>query len=92
MAAAFQGHACSLVGAAGDSRLALMHAGSKHARRIDGFPRDPRVACGYHTNVGKQSSEDGLLRTHGATVRRSGGGGGADRKSIFVDAVRKSSR
>ncbi|XP_075901467.1 protein sel-1 homolog 3 isoform X2 [Nelusetta ayraudi] len=54
------GHAYSLIGAAGDSRLALMHAGYKHARGIDGFPRDPDVAYGYYSNVGKQSNEDGL--------------------------------
>lgn len=71
MTAVFQGHAYSLISAAGDSRLALMHAGYKHARGIDGFPRDPDVAYGYYSNVGKQSTEDDL-RMHENTVRGSG--------------------
>lgn len=75
MTAVFQGHAYSLIGAAGDSRLALMHAGYKHAHGIDGFPRDPDVAFGYYSNVGKQSNEDGM-RMHEYTVRGSGRAGG----------------
>lgn len=44
-----------------------MHVGYKHTRGIDGFPRDPDVASGYYSNVGKQSNEDDL-RTHENTV------------------------
>uniref|UniRef100_A0A3Q4AT08 Uncharacterized protein n=1 Tax=Mola mola TaxID=94237 RepID=A0A3Q4AT08_MOLML len=47
-----QGHAYSLIGAAGDSRLALMHAGYKHTQGIDGFPRDLDMAYSYYSNAG----------------------------------------
>lgn len=80
MTAVFQGHAYSLISAAGDGRLALMHAGYKHARGIDGFPRDLDVAYGYYSNVGKQSNEDDLRR-HENTVRGRGREGRAERMS-----------
>lgn len=54
----FQGHVYSLIGAAGDNRFALMHAGYKHAQGIDGFPRDLDVAYGYLSNVGAQANAD----------------------------------
>ncbi|XP_027884145.1 protein sel-1 homolog 3 isoform X2 [Xiphophorus couchianus] len=53
-----KGHAYSLIGAAGDDRFALMHAGFKHAHGLDGFPQDSDVAYGYYSNVGSQSSID----------------------------------
>ncbi|PWA14402.1 hypothetical protein CCH79_00011155 [Gambusia affinis] len=58
-----KGHAYSLIGAAGDDRFALMHAGFKHAHGLDGFPQDMDVAYGYYSNVGSQSSID-RSRTH----------------------------
>lgn len=68
MTAVFQGHAYSLIGAAGDNRFALMHAGHKHAHGIDGFPKDWDMAYGYYSNVGQQSHTDSL-RIHEITVR-----------------------
>ncbi|KAF7646549.1 hypothetical protein LDENG_00185830, partial [Lucifuga dentata] len=53
-----QGHIYSLIGALGDNRLALMHAGYKHTRGIDGFPKDLDMAYNYYANVGVQSSID----------------------------------
>ncbi|XP_043985750.1 protein sel-1 homolog 3-like isoform X1 [Gambusia affinis] len=58
-----KGHAYSLIGAAGDDRFALMHAGFKHTHGLDGFPQDMDVAYGYYSNVGSQSSID-RSRTH----------------------------
>ncbi|GAA6217828.1 protein sel-1 homolog 3-like [Lates japonicus] len=53
-----QGHVYSLIGAAGDNRFALMHAGYKHTQGIDGFPKDLDMAYSYYSNAGKQSSID----------------------------------
>ncbi|TKS74871.1 Protein sel-1 -like protein 3 [Collichthys lucidus] len=53
-----QGHVYSLIGAAGDNRFALMHAGYKHAQGIDGFPKDLDMAYGYLSNVGAQTNAD----------------------------------
>ncbi len=63
----FQGHVYSLIGAAGDNRFALMHAGYKHTQGIDGFPKDLDVAYSYYSNAGAQSSID-ISRTHEKTV------------------------
>lgn len=54
----FQGHVYSLIGAAGDDRFALMHAGYKHSHGIDGFPKDLDLAYSYYSNMGAQSSAD----------------------------------
>lgn len=54
----FQGHVYSLIGASGDNRFALMHAGYKHSHGIDGFPKDLDMACSYYSNAGTQSSID----------------------------------
>uniref|UniRef100_A0A3Q0QU68 SEL1L family member 3 n=1 Tax=Amphilophus citrinellus TaxID=61819 RepID=A0A3Q0QU68_AMPCI len=54
----FQGHVYSLIGASGDDRFALMHAGYKHLMGIDGFPKDLDMAYSYYSNVGTQSSID----------------------------------
>lgn len=54
----FQGHVYSLIGAAGDNRFALMHAGYKHAQGIDGFPKDLDMAYSYYSNAGAQSIAD----------------------------------
>lgn len=54
----FQGHVYSLIGASGDDRFALMHAGFKHRHGLDGFPQDLDMAYGYYSNVGSQSSMD----------------------------------
>lgn len=54
----FQGHVYSLMGAAGDNRFALMHAGYKHTQGIDGFPKDLDMAYSYYSNAGAQSSMD----------------------------------
>lgn len=54
----FQGHVYSLIGAVGDNRFALMHAGYKHAQGIDGFTKDLDVAYSYYSNAGAQSSAD----------------------------------
>ncbi|XP_044054603.1 protein sel-1 homolog 3 isoform X2 [Siniperca chuatsi] len=53
-----QGHVYSLIGAAGDSRFALMHAGYKHTQEIDGFPKDLDIAYSYYSNAGAQSNID----------------------------------
>ncbi|XP_074523997.1 protein sel-1 homolog 3 [Halichoeres trimaculatus] len=53
-----KGHVYSLIGAAGDDRLALMHAGYKHSQGIDGFPKDLDLAYSYYSNMGAQSSAD----------------------------------
>ncbi|XP_075937671.1 protein sel-1 homolog 3 [Anarhichas minor] len=53
-----QGHVYSLIGALGDNRFALMHAGYKHQQGIDGFPKDLDVAYSYYSNVGAQSIVD----------------------------------
>ncbi|XP_030583534.1 protein sel-1 homolog 3 [Archocentrus centrarchus] len=53
-----QGHVYSLIGASGDDRFALMHAGYKHLMGIDGFPKDLDMAYSYYSNVGTQSSID----------------------------------
>ncbi|XP_070765272.1 protein sel-1 homolog 3 [Enoplosus armatus] len=53
-----QGHVYSLIGAAGDNRFALMHAGYKHTQEIDGFPKDLDMAYSYYSNAGAQSSID----------------------------------
>ncbi|KAM4629257.1 protein sel-1 homolog 3 [Polymixia lowei] len=53
-----QGHVYSLIGASGDNRLALMHAGYKHTQGIDGFPKDLDVAYSYYANIGAQSNID----------------------------------
>ncbi|XP_038131845.1 protein sel-1 homolog 3 [Cyprinodon tularosa] len=54
-----QGHVYSLIGASGDDRFALMHAGFKHTHGLDGFPEDLDMAYGYYSNVGAQSCIDG---------------------------------
>ncbi|XP_028260580.1 protein sel-1 homolog 3 [Parambassis ranga] len=59
-----QGHVYSLIGASGDDRFALMHAGYKHMQGIDGFPKDMDMAYSYYSNVGAQSNIDST-RTHG---------------------------
>ncbi|KAM4574213.1 protein sel-1 homolog 3 isoform 1-T2 [Fundulus diaphanus] len=59
-----QGHVYSLIGASGDDRFALMHAGFKHTYGLDGFPQDLDMAYGYYSNVGEQSSIDSS-RAHG---------------------------
>lgn len=64
----FKGHVYSLIGAAGDNRFALMHAGYKHTQGIDGFPKDLAVAYSYYSNAGAQSSADSF-RVHEKTVR-----------------------
>lgn len=48
----------SLLGGAGDERLALLHLGYKHMQGLDGFPKDQDMAYGYYSNVGKQTSID----------------------------------
>lgn len=53
-----KGHVYSLIGASGDDRFALMHAGFKHRHGLDGFPQDLDMAYGYYSNVGSQSSID----------------------------------
>ncbi|KAM7410426.1 hypothetical protein PAMA_001729 [Pampus argenteus] len=53
-----EGHIYSLIGASGDNRFALMHAGYKHTQGIDGFPKDVDMAYSYYSNVGAQSSTD----------------------------------
>uniref|UniRef100_A0A3B5AKH5 Uncharacterized protein n=1 Tax=Stegastes partitus TaxID=144197 RepID=A0A3B5AKH5_9TELE len=53
-----QGHVYSLIGASGDDRFALMHAGYKHTQGIDGFPKDIDMAYSYYSNVGAQSNTD----------------------------------
>uniref|UniRef100_A0A8P4KDE9 Protein sel-1 homolog 3 n=1 Tax=Dicentrarchus labrax TaxID=13489 RepID=A0A8P4KDE9_DICLA len=52
------GHVYSLIGAAGDNRFALMHAGYKHTQGIDGFPKDLDMAYSYYSNTGVQSNID----------------------------------
>lgn len=54
----FQGHVYSLIGASGDDRFALMHAGYKHSHGADGFPKDLDMAYSYYSNIGAQSSID----------------------------------
>ncbi|XP_056893155.1 protein sel-1 homolog 3 isoform X1 [Takifugu flavidus] len=61
-----QGHVYSLIGAAGDDRFALMHAGYKHTQGIDGFPKDLAMAYSYYSNAGAQSSADSF-RVHEKT-------------------------
>lgn len=63
----FQGHAYSLIGAAGGNRFALMHAGYKHAQGIDSFPKDLHMAYSYYSNAGVQSIADSS-RIHEKTV------------------------
>nr|XP_046248204.1 protein sel-1 homolog 3 isoform X2 [Scatophagus argus] len=58
-----QGYLYSLIGAAGDNRFALMHAGYKHTQGIDGFPIDLDMAYSYYSNAGAQSSID-ISRIH----------------------------
>ncbi|XP_069378563.1 protein sel-1 homolog 3 isoform X2 [Paralichthys olivaceus] len=53
-----QGHVYSLIGASGDGRFALMHAGYKHTQGIDGFPKDLDMAYSYYSNAGAQSNID----------------------------------
>ncbi|XP_037624830.1 protein sel-1 homolog 3 [Sebastes umbrosus] len=53
-----QGHVYSLIGASGDNRFALMHAGYKHTQGIDGFPKDLDMAYSYYSNAGTQSVDD----------------------------------
>uniref|UniRef100_A0AAV2KTS0 Protein sel-1 homolog 3-like n=1 Tax=Knipowitschia caucasica TaxID=637954 RepID=A0AAV2KTS0_KNICA len=53
-----KGHMYSLIGALGDDRFALMHAGYKHSQGIDGFPKDMDVAYSYYSNIGAQSNID----------------------------------
>ncbi|XP_061593913.1 protein sel-1 homolog 3-like isoform X2 [Cololabis saira] len=53
-----QGHVYSLIGASGDDRFALMHAGYKHSHGADGFPKDLDMAYSYYSNVGERSSID----------------------------------
>ncbi|CAB1439267.1 unnamed protein product [Pleuronectes platessa] len=53
-----QGHVYSLIGASGDGRFALMHAGYKHTQGIDGFPKDLDMAYSYYSNAGLQSQSD----------------------------------
>ncbi|XP_067453772.1 protein sel-1 homolog 3 [Thunnus thynnus] len=52
------GHIYSLIGASGDNRFALMHAGYKHTQGIDGFPKDLDMAYSYYSNAGAQSDID----------------------------------
>lgn len=54
----FQGHVYSLIGATGDNRFALMHAGYKHSQGTDGFLKDLDMAYSYYSNAGAQSSID----------------------------------
>lgn len=54
----FQGHVYSLIGALGDDRFALMHAGYKHLMGIDGFPKDLEMAYSYYSNIGTQTCID----------------------------------
>ncbi|XP_042368105.1 protein sel-1 homolog 3 [Plectropomus leopardus] len=58
-----QGHVYGLIGASGDNRFALMHAGYKHTQGIDEFPKDLDMAYSYYSNAGAQSSMDSY-RTH----------------------------
>lgn len=53
-----QGHVYSLIGAAADNRLALLHLGYKHLYGLDGFPKDHAVAYSYYANIGRQTSID----------------------------------
>nr|XP_033477060.1 protein sel-1 homolog 3-like isoform X1 [Epinephelus lanceolatus] len=53
-----QGHVYSLIGAVGDNRFALMHAGYKHTQGIDGFPKDLDMAYSYYSNAGVQTNTD----------------------------------
>ncbi|XP_026201993.1 protein sel-1 homolog 3 [Anabas testudineus] len=53
-----QGHVYSLIGATGDNRFALMHAGYKHSQGTDGFLKDLDMAYSYYSNAGAQSSID----------------------------------
>ncbi|XP_006790304.1 protein sel-1 homolog 3 [Neolamprologus brichardi] len=53
-----QGHVYSLIGALGDDRFALMHAGYKHLMGIDGFPKDLEMAYSYYSNIGTQTCID----------------------------------
>uniref|UniRef100_A0A8C6P4Q3 Protein sel-1 homolog 3-like n=1 Tax=Nothobranchius furzeri TaxID=105023 RepID=A0A8C6P4Q3_NOTFU len=58
-----QGHVYSLIGAVGDDRFALMHAGYKHTHGADGFPQDLDMANCYYANIGGQCSIDSY-RSH----------------------------
>uniref|UniRef100_A0A3B4VE07 Protein sel-1 homolog 3-like n=1 Tax=Seriola dumerili TaxID=41447 RepID=A0A3B4VE07_SERDU len=49
-----QAHVYSLIGASGDDRFALMHAGYKHTQGIDGFPKDLDMAYSYYSNAGQR--------------------------------------
>ncbi|KAG5275934.1 hypothetical protein AALO_G00126130 [Alosa alosa] len=53
-----QGHLYSLIGAAADNRLALLHLGYKHMYGLDGFSRDHAMAYNYYANIGRQTSID----------------------------------
>ncbi|KAG7228882.1 hypothetical protein INR49_008660 [Caranx melampygus] len=53
-----QGHVYSLIGAAGDDRFALMHAGYKHTQGIDGFSKDLDMAYSYYSNAAAQTITD----------------------------------
>ncbi|KAL2089522.1 hypothetical protein ACEWY4_014210 [Coilia grayii] len=53
-----QGHVYSLLGAAADHRMALLHLGYKHMYGLDGFPRDPAMAYSYYVNIARQTSVD----------------------------------
>lgn len=54
----FQGHVYSLIGALGDNRFTLMHAGYKHTQGIDGYPKDLDMAYSYYSNAAAQSNID----------------------------------
>ncbi|KAJ0065297.1 hypothetical protein NL108_007031, partial [Boleophthalmus pectinirostris] len=58
-----KGHVYSLIGALGDDRFALMHAGYKHTQGFDGFSKDFDMAYSYYSNVGAQSNVD-VGKTH----------------------------
>uniref|UniRef100_A0A3Q1IK76 Uncharacterized protein n=1 Tax=Anabas testudineus TaxID=64144 RepID=A0A3Q1IK76_ANATE len=52
-----QGHVYSLIGATGDNRFALMHAGYKHSQGTDGFLKDLDMAYSYYSNAGQCTLE-----------------------------------
>ncbi|XP_033848057.2 protein sel-1 homolog 3 [Periophthalmus magnuspinnatus] len=53
-----KGHIYSLIGALGDDRFALMHAGYKHTQGIDGFSKDFDMAYSYYSNMAIQNNID----------------------------------
>lgn len=79
-----QGHIYSLIGALGDNRFALMHAGYKHTQGIDGFPKDFDMAYSYYSNVGAQSNIDSS-KTHKNTVSFPNGYQSSIRDLIIVE-------